>query len=74
MSVVDLCLKRIPVELRDDVLDILKQAKPSNSQRKALLLKRGVFKSLADELEVLNDIGASHVAVVLSLIEIFWPR
>lgn len=55
--VVDTCLDRIPEKSRQGVLDILAQSKSSWSQKRALLLKKGLLRSSIDELEVLDECG-----------------
>ena len=57
--VVDLALNRIANELRPAVIEIISQTKSSPSQRRALLLKKGLLRSTADELEVLSEVGES---------------
>ena len=59
-SVVALALDRIPNELRATTIEIISQTKPTSSQKRALLLKNGLLKSTADELEALADIGNSN--------------
>jgi translation initiation factor 2-alpha kinase 4 len=57
LSVVDLALNRIPNDLRPAVVDIINQSKSSPSQKRALLLKKGLLRSTTDELEVLTEVG-----------------
>jgi translation initiation factor 2-alpha kinase 4 len=54
---VSLALNRIPNDLRPAVFDIINQSKSSPSQKRALLLKKGLLRSTADELEVLAEVG-----------------
>ncbi|KAG6890525.1 hypothetical protein C0995_007725 [Termitomyces sp. Mi166 len=54
--VVELILTRLPSGQRHAVTDILIQPKSTISQKRALLLKRGLLRSTADELELLTDI------------------
>ncbi|KIL60768.1 hypothetical protein M378DRAFT_906708 [Amanita muscaria Koide BX008] len=54
-QIIELALSRLPAGQRDGVVDILSQAKSSVSQKRALLLKKGLLRSTADELEVLSD-------------------
>jgi translation initiation factor 2-alpha kinase 4 len=61
-SVVDLALNRIPNDLRPAVVDIINQSKSSPSQKRALLLKKGLLRSTADELEVLAEVGKKPFA------------
>lgn len=55
--VVDLAFNRIPNDLRPAIVDIINQSKSSPSQKRALLLKKGLLRSTADELEVLAEVG-----------------
>jgi hypothetical protein len=59
--VVDLALNRIPNDLRPAVIDIMNQSKSSPSQKRALLLKKGLLRSTTDELEVLAEVGKRPV-------------
>ncbi|KAH7923751.1 Serine/threonine-protein kinase [Leucogyrophana mollusca] len=63
-KIVDLALNRIPDELRSSVVDIINQSKSSVSQKRASLLKKGLLRSTADELEVLADIDEDIDAVL----------
>ncbi|KAG6856809.1 hypothetical protein H0H87_000506 [Tephrocybe sp. NHM501043] len=58
-GIVEIILTRLPSGQRHAVVDILTQSKSSVSQKRALLLKRGLLRSTADELELLSEIGAS---------------
>jgi translation initiation factor 2-alpha kinase 4 len=55
--VIELALSRLPPGQRNGVIDILNQPKSSVSQKRALLLKKGLLRSTADELEILSDKG-----------------
>ncbi|KAF8060720.1 kinase-like domain-containing protein [Lyophyllum atratum] len=55
-SMVQVILDRLPSGQRTAVIDILSQSKSSLSQKRALLLKRGLLRSTADELELLSEI------------------
>ena len=57
--VVVLVLNHISEDVRPAVIDIVTQSKSSSSQKRALLLKKGLLRSTADELEVLVDAGES---------------
>jgi len=48
-------LSRLPAGQRTAIVDILNQAKSSAPQKRALLLKKGLLRSTADELETLSD-------------------
>ncbi|KAL0961127.1 hypothetical protein HGRIS_006101 [Hohenbuehelia grisea] len=52
-EIVRIVLGRIPENLRSSVIDILLQSKSSTPQKRALLLKKGLLRSVIDELEVL---------------------
>ncbi|KAJ7121645.1 hypothetical protein C8R44DRAFT_622641 [Mycena epipterygia] len=54
-SIVRIILERIPSKLRPSILEIISHSKSSSSQKRALLLKKGLLRSTADELEVLAD-------------------
>ncbi|PFH46932.1 hypothetical protein AMATHDRAFT_7250 [Amanita thiersii Skay4041] len=53
--IVELVLGRLPAGQRNAVVEILNQPKSSSSQKRALLLKKGLLRSTADELEILSD-------------------
>ncbi|KAJ7101250.1 kinase-like domain-containing protein [Mycena belliarum] len=54
-SIVRIILDRIPADLRPAILEIIGNSKSSTSQKRALLLKKGLLRSTADELEALAD-------------------
>ncbi|KAK2467467.1 hypothetical protein APHAL10511_000322 [Amanita phalloides] len=54
-KIIELALSRLPPGQRSGVVDILHQPKSSASQKRALLLKKGLLRSTADELEILSD-------------------
>ncbi|KAF9065023.1 kinase-like domain-containing protein [Rhodocollybia butyracea] len=54
-DIVSIILDRLPATQRSAVLDIIQHTKSSQSQKKANLLKKGLLRSLIDELEVLSD-------------------
>ncbi|KAF9218926.1 Serine/threonine-protein kinase [Gyrodon lividus] len=54
--ITELALSRIPEELRAPVIDIMNQSKSSAPQKRAALLKKGLLRSTADEVEVLAEI------------------
>ncbi|KAF7299301.1 hypothetical protein MIND_00879100 [Mycena indigotica] len=76
-SIVKIILERIPAELRGSVQDILGHSKSSTSQKRALMLKKGLLRSIADELEVVADTG-EHLtdedieALLVKLEKMFW--
>lgn len=55
--VIEMALNRVPAESRATVADTLNQPKSSIMQKRALLLKKGLGRSTADELEILSDVG-----------------
>jgi translation initiation factor 2-alpha kinase 4 len=55
--VVDLVINRLPSGQRSAVIDIMSQTRTLHSQKRALLLKRGLLRSTADELELLAETG-----------------
>jgi translation initiation factor 2-alpha kinase 4 len=61
-AVKDLVLSRIPEAYRDSVLDILAQPKTSSSEKRSQLLQQGILRSVADELQVLNEPGTGSSA------------
>ena len=63
-QVIELALSRVPHDMRDSVVEIIMQTKSSWAQKRAMLLKKGLLRSIVDELEVLSDTGVAHL--------IFW--
>lgn len=57
LLVVSVVVERIPASQRTAVLDVIQHTKSSSSQKKANLLKKGLPRSLIDELDVLTDAG-----------------
>ncbi|KAH9943970.1 hypothetical protein B0H21DRAFT_747282 [Amylocystis lapponica] len=55
-NILDIALERISADLRATVIDILKQTKSSQSQKRSMLLRKGIPRNLVDELEVLAEI------------------
>lgn len=56
-QVIELALSRVPHDIRDSIIEVIMQVKPSWSQKRAMLLKKGLLRSIVDELEVLSDTG-----------------
>ncbi|CAK5281348.1 unnamed protein product [Mycena citricolor] len=54
-SIVRIICERIPADVRMSIMDIVGNNKSSTSQKRALLLKKGLLRSTADELETLAD-------------------
>ncbi|PPQ98103.1 hypothetical protein CVT26_003273 [Gymnopilus dilepis] len=56
-KIVELALNRVPPDIRSAVIDIIHhQPKSTPSQKRALLLKKGLLRSIADELEILAEV------------------
>ena len=55
--VVELTMNRVPAGQRDAVVEIISQSKSLPTQKRALLLKKGLFRSTAEELEILSETG-----------------
>ncbi|EGN94241.1 hypothetical protein SERLA73DRAFT_126224 [Serpula lacrymans var. lacrymans S7.3] len=66
--IVDLALNRIPLDLRPAVIDIINQSKSSAFQKRTSLLKKGLLRSTADELEVLAEVD-EDIDVLLSRLD-----
>ncbi|OCH91731.1 Serine/threonine-protein kinase [Obba rivulosa] len=54
-KILELALERVPLDLRTAVTDILSQTKSSQSQKRSMLLRKGIARSIVDELEVLSE-------------------
>lgn len=50
-------MDRVAADLRPQVLDVLNQTKSSQSQKRAMLLRKGLPRHVVDELEVLTEVG-----------------
>jgi len=59
LLVIELVMNRIPDTHRSAVVEIINQTKSSLSQKRALLLRKGLLRSTTDELEILSEIGES---------------
>ena len=55
--VVELTMNRVPAGQRDAVVEIISQSKSLPTQKRALLLKKGLLRSTAEELEILSESG-----------------
>ncbi|KAJ3758340.1 kinase-like domain-containing protein [Lentinula raphanica] len=66
-NIVNLIVDRIPPSQRTAVLDIIQHTKSSSSQKKANLLKKGLLRSVIDELDVLTDADDDIDAVMTRL-------
>ncbi|KAJ4467220.1 kinase-like domain-containing protein [Lentinula aciculospora] len=66
-DIVSRVVDRIPDAYRTAVLDIIQHNKSSPSQKKANLLKKGLLRSLIDELDVLTDADDDIDAVMIRL-------
>jgi hypothetical protein len=65
VPVVEIALSRVPADVRSGVIEIIQQSKSTPAQKRALLLKRGLLRSIADELEILAEVGMLHFPVFL---------
>ncbi|KAF8959858.1 kinase-like domain-containing protein [Flammula alnicola] len=55
-KLVEIAMNRVPADIRSAVVDILLHpSKSSASQKRTLLLKKGLLRSTADELEILSE-------------------
>ncbi|KAG2024094.1 STE/STE20/YSK protein kinase [Coprinopsis cinerea AmutBmut pab1-1] len=72
-TIVELAMARIPEEHRAAVVEILMQSKSSTSQKRALLLKKGLTRAVIDELEILNESEDDIDDVVYKLEKISSP-
>lgn len=63
----DLALARVPADLRSEVLKVLDQSKSSQSQKRSILLRKGVPRSVVDELEILMDIEEDVETIIAKL-------
>ncbi|KAJ7163895.1 kinase-like domain-containing protein [Mycena crocata] len=54
-SIIRIMFDRLPSALRPSILEIISHSKSSPSQKRALLLKKGLLRSTADELEILAE-------------------
>ncbi|KAJ7702683.1 kinase-like domain-containing protein [Mycena rosella] len=66
-SIVRIVLDRIPATLRPSILEIISHSKSTPSQKRALLLKKGLLRSTADELEALADTDEDIDALLTKL-------
>ena len=57
LVVLDVALDRVSSDARSSVTDILNQAKSSQSQKRSMLLRKGIPRNVADELELLSVVG-----------------
>ena len=56
-NIVELALGRVGAEQRASVLEILTQSKSTTAQKRTLLLKKGLSRSVVDDLEILGEQG-----------------
>ncbi|KAK7057453.1 kinase-like domain-containing protein [Favolaschia claudopus] len=54
-SIIRVVLERIPFAVRSSITEIIGNSKSSQSQKRGLLLKKGLLRSTIDELEALAD-------------------
>jgi eukaryotic translation initiation factor 2-alpha kinase 4 len=56
--VVDLVMEKVFKEQKDAVVEIMLNSKASVSQKRLLLMKKGLTRGIVDELELLNETGS----------------
>ncbi|KAJ7432513.1 kinase-like domain-containing protein [Mycena galericulata] len=66
-SIFRIVFERIPSALRPSILEIISTTKSSSSQKRALLLNKGLLRSTADELEALADSDVDIEALMAKL-------
>ncbi|KIY47671.1 kinase-like protein [Fistulina hepatica ATCC 64428] len=66
-KIVEIALAKVPEDHRSSILDVLRQQKSSPSQKRASLLKKGVSRAIADELEILSMIDVDIDAIMAKL-------
>ncbi|KAJ3727200.1 kinase-like domain-containing protein [Lentinula guzmanii] len=71
-DIVTMIVERIPSSQRTSVLDIIQHTKSSSSQKKANLLKKGLLRSVIDELDVLAD-ADDDIDAIMSRLEKISP-
>lgn len=54
-GVTEIALQRVASQHRSAVIEILKQPKSSQSQKRSMLLRRGIPRNIVDELELLAE-------------------
>lgn len=63
----EIALDRVPLECRSYIVDLFtKQTKSSTSQKRALLLKKGLLRSVVDDLEILNETGTDLLCRIMN--------
>ncbi|KZT71101.1 Serine/threonine-protein kinase [Daedalea quercina L-15889] len=65
--ILDIALDRVPSDARSAVIDILNQTKSSQSQKRSMLLRKGIPRNVADELELLSEVDEDIDGVVARL-------
>ncbi|EIN05395.1 Serine/threonine-protein kinase [Punctularia strigosozonata HHB-11173 SS5] len=65
--IIDATLNRVPANLRESVVEILMQLRSTAPQKRALLLKKGLPRSTADELEVMSEADTDVDSVLAKL-------
>jgi translation initiation factor 2-alpha kinase 4 len=61
-------LNRVPAEIRPAIVEILQQSKSSSSQKKALMHKKGLARSVIEELDTVNE-SDTNIDAIISRIE-----
>ena len=54
---VDIALNRVPADARSSVVEIILQSKSTPTQKRALLLKKGLPQTTVNDLEILSEVG-----------------
>ncbi|TFY68401.1 hypothetical protein EVJ58_g1031 [Rhodofomes roseus] len=63
----NVALDRVPSDVRDAVLDVLNQTKSSQSQKRSMLLRKGISRNIVDELELLSEVDEDIDGVIARL-------
>ncbi|KAJ7650439.1 kinase-like domain-containing protein [Roridomyces roridus] len=66
-SIVRIIFDRIPSDLHASILEIINHSKSSSAQKRALLLKKGLSRSMVDELEAMADPDEDIDALMVKL-------
>ncbi|KAL4251194.1 non-specific serine/threonine protein kinase [Abortiporus biennis] len=63
----DIALSRVSQDLRAEVIKVLDQSKSSQSQKRSILLRKGIPRNIVDELEVLTDYDDDVDSILIRL-------
>ncbi|KAI0954220.1 hypothetical protein AcV7_007513 [Taiwanofungus camphoratus] len=72
-KILEIALNRVPADLGSAATEVLNQNKPSQSQKRSMLLRKGIPRSVADELEVLTETD-DDVDALLARLEKISPQ